>query len=149
MAQYWISHTCGHSRTIQIYGKGTEPQRKIEWFEWCETQECPQCCAAKEREIEAAKRSEDKRKAAEAQVIVETKIAGIPKPSRPSCHPREAHPGCHWNGKYYGNDNYGYRYYADGVSYPLSDDDYKACMDYRKAMDVYNTQIEQAKKAVA
>jgi len=247
MARYDINHTCGHNRTVQLYGNYTERQRKIEWYE---TQECPQCWGAKQRELEAAKpvtmtiqtngldedasgnilaeviltggtvgrkdeikskgyrwtevrggvfdmlstsrapmawikrvpiieldkmhptaialrgeakqlgakivgqigpmdlamvakRSEDKRKAAEAQVQLDAIVAEIPKPSRPICHPREAHPDAFWNKKYYGNDKYGYRYYAGGVSYPLTDDEYRLCMEYRKAMDVYNDRIKQ------
>lgn len=50
MAKYTISHACGHSREIQLYGKGSDRERKIGWLEG---QDCPQCWAAAKRESEA------------------------------------------------------------------------------------------------
>lgn len=52
MAKYEINHTCGHTRTVQLFGKMVEREHKIEWME---SQECPQCWGAKKREEEAKK----------------------------------------------------------------------------------------------
>lgn len=40
MAKYEINHTCGHTSTVQLFGKCSERERKIEWME---RQECPEC----------------------------------------------------------------------------------------------------------
>ena len=45
MAKYEISHTCGHTRTVELFGKYEDRERKIEWLE---TQECPECAKARE-----------------------------------------------------------------------------------------------------
>ncbi len=52
MAQYTINHACGHSRVVQLFGKGSDRERKIEWME---SQDCPQCWGAAKRETEASK----------------------------------------------------------------------------------------------
>ena len=52
MAKYDITHTCGHSRTVALYGKLNERERKIEWMA---SQDCPSCWAAKKRESDALK----------------------------------------------------------------------------------------------
>lgn len=49
MAKYTVTHSCGHEREYQLYGKHTERDRKLEWLE---AQECPAC--RKAREIERA-----------------------------------------------------------------------------------------------
>jgi hypothetical protein len=51
MAKYEINHACGHTSTKQLFGKNSERTRRIEWLE---TQDCPDCWAAKQREIESA-----------------------------------------------------------------------------------------------
>ena len=45
MAKYEISHTCGHTRTVELFGKYEDRKRKIEWLE---SQECPECAKARE-----------------------------------------------------------------------------------------------------
>jgi hypothetical protein len=52
MAKYEVTHTCGHTRTVQLFGKMIEREHKIEWME---SQECPQCWGAKKCEEEAKK----------------------------------------------------------------------------------------------
>lgn len=54
MAKYEINHTCGHTSTVQLFGKCSERERKIEWME---RQECPECRRKREAE-EAAKITE-------------------------------------------------------------------------------------------
>lgn len=39
MAKYEITHSCGTKRTIQLFGKREERERKIEWLE---SQPCPE-----------------------------------------------------------------------------------------------------------
>lgn len=56
MAQYGVTHSCGHTHTHQLYGKHTERERRIAWLS---TQDCPECRetkfrAACEAENEAA-----------------------------------------------------------------------------------------------
>lgn len=54
MAKYNITHTCGHTRIIELFGKEADRERKIEWLE---SQECPECAKARvarqSEEIEA------------------------------------------------------------------------------------------------
>lgn len=54
MAKYEINHTCGHTETVQLFGKCSERERKIEWME---RQECPECRRKHEAE-KAAKITE-------------------------------------------------------------------------------------------
>jgi hypothetical protein len=57
MAQYTITHTCGHAETVQLYGPGRERERKAEWM----TQNvCPECYKAEQ----AAKRQAENEAAA-------------------------------------------------------------------------------------
>lgn len=48
MAKYTVTHTCGHEREYQLYGKHTERDRKIEWLSG---QECPECRRKAEEEV--------------------------------------------------------------------------------------------------
>lgn len=45
MAKYSVEFSCGHTETVQLFGKTAERDRKIEWYEdyGC----CSACCAAK------------------------------------------------------------------------------------------------------
>ena len=56
MAKYDITYSCGHSATIQLYGKTSERERKIEWFE--REGLCPACYREYRREKEAQKVAE-------------------------------------------------------------------------------------------
>ena len=67
MAKYDITYSCGHSATIQLYGKNEEREKKIKWFE--SEGLCPDCY----REY---KREEDARKAAE---ILQTTAIKLPE----------------------------------------------------------------------
>ena len=42
MAKYDVNYNCGHSGRIELFGKNSERQRKIEWLSG---QECPNCAA--------------------------------------------------------------------------------------------------------
>lgn len=42
MAKYIITYKCGHTATVQLYGKHAERQRKIAWYA---TIDCPDCQA--------------------------------------------------------------------------------------------------------
>ena len=44
MAKYTITHTCGHTEEIQLFGKMEDRERKIKWLE---SQECDGCRKAK------------------------------------------------------------------------------------------------------
>lgn len=52
MAQYTINHSCGHTRTISLFGKTKDRESKISWME---SQECPQCWGESKRAAEALK----------------------------------------------------------------------------------------------
>ncbi|MDE7361513.1 MAG: hypothetical protein K2N38_06215 [Oscillospiraceae bacterium] len=45
MAKYTVTFSCGHTATVELFGKETDRQRKIEWF----GREC-KCKACQERE---------------------------------------------------------------------------------------------------
>jgi hypothetical protein len=77
----------------------------------------------------------------------QTKIDALPKPERPTCHPRAQHPDGHWNGKYYGKPGY-WNYYVESVNYKLTNDEYALCMEYRKKIEEYNTAVETLKKEI-
>lgn len=74
-------------------------------------------------------------------------IAALPPLTRPACHPREAHPEGHWNGKYYGNEKYGYRYYVSNREYRLTKAEYDECMAYRQAVEARDAEIKKIKEA--
>ena len=52
MAKYDITYSCGHAGTVNLTGKHTERDRKLEWLE---TVPCWRCKQAAERKAEAAK----------------------------------------------------------------------------------------------
>ena len=54
MAKYQITHCCGHTRTVNLYGKTSDRNRTIEWLE---SQPCPDC-KREEENAEAAKKAE-------------------------------------------------------------------------------------------
>ena len=62
MAHYDITHTCGHDERIELFGKTSERERRIEWLQ---ERPCTECWK-KEREAEA-----EARKNKEAAMIVE------------------------------------------------------------------------------
>jgi len=59
MAKYSVKHSCGHTVEVQLYGKGSERERKLEWLA---EQDCPAC----EKAAAAAKHSAANAEAAEA-----------------------------------------------------------------------------------
>lgn len=63
MANYKINPTCGHQYDVQLFGKGDERHRKIEYFE---TGICPTCW----------KKQQEEKRAKESQ---ENQSAGLPK----------------------------------------------------------------------
>lgn len=40
MAKYEITYKCGHKETVQLFGKESGRERRIEWMK---TQDCPEC----------------------------------------------------------------------------------------------------------
>ena len=55
MAKYTITHTCGHTEEVQLFGKMEDRERKIKWLE---SQECDECRKAKANaEAAAAKKA--------------------------------------------------------------------------------------------
>ncbi len=253
MAQYEVNHSCGHTRTIQLFGKTKDRYSKIEWME---TQDCPKCWGEKKRAEEAkqpitmtiqangldsdgngnllaeivlaggtinkkeeikslgyswaeerggvmsflsmqepniawikrvpiieleithptaiqlqaeakqlnativgkigpmdlamiSERSKKLKEEAEKKEIIEKKIAELPKPERPACHPKSKHPDEFWNKKYYGNEKYGYCYYVNDKKYNLTKTEYDECMAYREACNLYNQKVESIKKGEA
>lgn len=61
MAKYSVTFSCGHTATIQLFGKETDRQRKIKWYE--ESGLCPDCYR-KQQEEEKKKREEAEAKEA-------------------------------------------------------------------------------------
>ena len=56
MAKYTITYKCGHTGTVELFGKHTDRERKIAWYE--NNYVCPECYAAEQaakREAEASK----------------------------------------------------------------------------------------------
>jgi len=54
MAKYDVTFSCGHEETIELFGKGSERERKIAWFEkygLCS------CCYKAEQQAKAAARA--------------------------------------------------------------------------------------------
>lgn len=48
MAKYDVTYTCGHTETVELFGKTSERERKIEWMEGnCL---CPSCYKEKQQE---------------------------------------------------------------------------------------------------
>lgn len=46
MAKYTVKHSCGHERTVQLYGPEKERERKLDWMG---SEDCPQCWGEKKR----------------------------------------------------------------------------------------------------
>lgn len=56
MAKYEVTYKCGHTGTVELFGKSSDRERKIAWYEgYCV---CPECYAAEQAE----KRSEEVKK---------------------------------------------------------------------------------------
>ena len=55
MAKYDVKFSCGHEATVELFGKSSERERKIAWFERYGL--CP-CCYKAEQQDKAAKRAE-------------------------------------------------------------------------------------------
>ncbi len=87
------------------------------------------------------------RRAVAADKEIADKIAAIPKPEKPACHPLAQHPGGRWNEKYYGNDRTGYRYYMDNQEYRLTAGEYDELVAYRKALADWQEQVGRIKAA--
>lgn len=51
MAKYTITHTCGHTEEVQLFGKMSDRERRIAWLE---NQECEECRRAKANAATAA-----------------------------------------------------------------------------------------------
>lgn len=51
MAKYDVTFSCGHNGTVQLVGKATERDRKLEWYASCGL--CPECYKAKKLAEEA------------------------------------------------------------------------------------------------
>lgn len=51
MAQYNITYSCGHTGTVELFGKTSNRDRKIDWYENCA--DCPDCYKIKMREKQA------------------------------------------------------------------------------------------------
>lgn len=69
MAQYTVTHTCGHNHVHQIYGSNSKGQRDNK-IAWLATTLCPKCY----REQQDAKNAAANAKAADAN-----KSAGLPE----------------------------------------------------------------------
>ena len=48
MAKYEVKFSCGHTATVELFGKGTERERKIAYFEKYGI--CPECYKAEKEE---------------------------------------------------------------------------------------------------
>lgn len=84
--------------------------------------------------------------AAAKKTIARRQEALAAKPARPDCHPRAQHPTGRWNGEYYGQAKYkNLRYYIDGEEYKLTEDEYKQCITYRKAIDAWKQKYPNIK----
>ena len=66
MAKYTVTHSCGHSETVQLVGPGRERESRREWLE---SSPCTDCWQAEK----AAKRTE-----ATAQATAAARQAGLP-----------------------------------------------------------------------
>lgn len=54
MAQWTITHSCGHEETHQLYGPGTDRSRKAAWLETTLCSECYRIELVARREAESA-----------------------------------------------------------------------------------------------
>ena len=74
MAQYEVKFSCGHTATIELYGKEKDRQRKIAWYE--ENGLCPDCYRKQQEE---EKKAEAEKVAAEAASLGLPELIGSPK----------------------------------------------------------------------
>lgn len=51
MAQYTVTYACGHTGTLELFGKGKDREWKLQK---AAEGDCPQCWGAKKRAIEEA-----------------------------------------------------------------------------------------------
>lgn len=68
MAQYEVKFSCGHTGIIQLFGKETDRQRKISWYE--KHGLCPECYR---------KQQEEEKKAAAEKTAAEAASLGLPE----------------------------------------------------------------------
>lgn len=52
MAKYTVTHDCGHAQTHELFGKGSERERKLEWMKGTD---CTDCWKEKQREARKAR----------------------------------------------------------------------------------------------
>ena len=64
MAKYEITYKCGHTGTVELFGKGSDRERKLEWMS--KNHICPECL-------------EKEKQAAQKAIIEEAKNAGLPE----------------------------------------------------------------------
>lgn len=74
MAQYEVKFSCGHTGIIQLFGKETDRQRKISWYE--KHGLCPEC---HRKQQEEAKKAVAEKAAAEASKFGLPELTGTPK----------------------------------------------------------------------
>lgn len=74
MAKYDVTFSCGHTETIQLFGKETDRQRKISWYE--KHGLCPEC---HRKQQEEAKKAVAEKAAAEASKFGLPELTGTPK----------------------------------------------------------------------
>ena len=74
MAKYNVKFSCGHTATIELYGKEKDRQRKIAWYE--ENGLCPDCYRKQQEE---EKKAEAEKAAAEAASLGLPELIGSPK----------------------------------------------------------------------
>ena len=60
MAKYTVNYSCGHTATIDLWGKVADRERKIKWLE--QSGSCPECFKAQKaaEKAEAEKKEEEK-----------------------------------------------------------------------------------------
>jgi len=63
MAQYQVTHTCGHSETVQLYGPSKERERRLTWLR---SQSCLDC-----------KRASHEGEARESRIL--SQMEGLPR----------------------------------------------------------------------
>jgi hypothetical protein len=73
MAQYTITHSCGHTQTTQLYGPGKDRERKAEWMA---QRVCPDCYQA---EQDAKRKAENEAAAAQNAAESLPELLGSPK----------------------------------------------------------------------
>jgi hypothetical protein len=74
MAQYKVNYSCGHAGIVNLFGKCTEREQKIAWYE--KQGLCPECYA---REKEAAREALRNAAKAQAQELKLPELEGTEK----------------------------------------------------------------------